>query len=52
MNIVLPSDAEEMKGFMNQSKEIKGPVYIRLAKGGDEIVSNPKMVSNLEINYY
>ena len=42
MNIVSPSDAEEMKRFMNQSKEIKGPVYIRLAKGGDEIVSDPK----------
>ena len=42
MNIVSPSDAEEMKMFMNQSKEIKGPVYIRLAKGGDEIVSDPK----------
>ncbi|PPR79041.1 MAG: 1-deoxy-D-xylulose-5-phosphate synthase [Alphaproteobacteria bacterium MarineAlpha2_Bin1] len=42
MNIVSPSDAEEMIRFMKQSKEIKGPVYIRLAKGGDEIVSNPK----------
>ncbi len=39
MNIVSPSDAEEMKRFMSQSKDINGPVYIRLAKGGDEIVS-------------
>ncbi len=42
MKIVSPSDAEEMKRFMNISNKINGPVYIRLAKGGDEIVSNPR----------
>ena len=41
MKIVSPSDAEEMKRFMIESNNINGPVYIRLAKGGDEIVSNP-----------
>ena len=40
MKIVLPSDAEEMKRFMRESNKINGPAYIRLAKGGDEIVSN------------
>ncbi len=41
MNIFAPSDSEEMKRFMINSKDIEGPVYIRLAKGGDEIISDP-----------
>jgi transketolase len=39
MTVVACCDAEEMKRFMDASLEWKGPIYIRLAKGGDPIVS-------------
>lgn len=39
MTIVAPCDAEEMKRFMTQTLEWPHPIYIRLGKGGDEIVS-------------
>jgi transketolase len=39
MTVVAPTDAEEMKRFMAQSLEWPGPIYIRLGKGGDPIVS-------------
>ena len=39
MTIVSPSDADEMARFMAKSIDIEGPVYIRLGKGGDPIVS-------------
>src|SRR6266481_8802297 len=39
MTVVACCDAEEMKRFMDHSLEWKGPIYIRLAKGGDPIVS-------------
>jgi transketolase len=39
MGIVCPADAEEMKRFMRQSADWKSPLYIRLGKGGDPIVS-------------
>jgi len=39
MTVVAPTDAEEMKRFMPETLEPPGPVYIRLAKGGDPIVS-------------
>ena len=39
MMIVAPTDAEEMKRFMPQTLNVPGPIYIRLAKGGDPIVS-------------
>jgi transketolase len=38
MTIVVPSDAEEMKRFMPESLEWPGPIYIRLAKGGDKVI--------------
>ena len=38
MTIVVPSDAEEMKRFIPESLEWPGPIYIRLAKGGDKVV--------------
>ena len=41
MTIVAPCDAEEMKRFMPQTLEYDGPVYIRLGKGGDPVVSLP-----------
>lgn len=41
MAIVAPTDAEEMKRFMPETVDWPGPVYIRLGKGGDDVVSNP-----------
>jgi transketolase len=40
MTIVAVADAEEMKRFMPQTVDHKGPIYIRLAKGYDPIVTN------------
>src|SRR5947209_4318262 len=39
MTILAPADADEMRRLMLQTLEIDGPVYIRLGKGGDPIVS-------------
>ncbi len=39
MTIVAPADATEMKRFMPQTVEYPGPIYIRLGKGGDPIVT-------------
>lgn len=41
MTIVCPADAEEMERFMNVSVDWPHPIYIRLAKGYDPIVTNP-----------
>lgn len=41
MTIVAPTDAEEMKRFMPETLNQPGPLYIRLGKGGDAVVSNP-----------
>ena len=43
MTIVAPSDAEEMSRLMPQTVDYPGPIYIRLGKGGDPIVSNPSL---------
>lgn len=40
MTIVAVADAEEMKRFMPQTLEYPGPIYIRLAKGGDPVVTD------------
>jgi transketolase len=42
MTVVACCDGEEMKRFMDASLEWRGPIYIRLAKGGDPIVSRPE----------
>jgi transketolase len=39
MTILAPCDADEMRRLMLQTLEIEGPIYIRLGKGGDPIVS-------------
>jgi transketolase len=39
MTIVAPADANEMRRFMAQSLNHPGPIYIRLGKGGDPIVT-------------
>lgn len=41
MTIVAPADASEMERFMPQTLDYPGPIYIRLAKGGDPIVTPP-----------
>ena len=41
MTVIAPCDAEEMKRLMPQTLCWPHPIYIRLAKGGDPIVSDP-----------
>ena len=40
MAIVAPSDAEEMKRLMRKTPDWEGPLYIRLGKGGDQVISD------------
>jgi len=40
MTIVAPADADEMRRFMPLTVDHQGPIYIRLGKGYDPIVSN------------
>ena len=40
MTIIAPCDAYEMEKLMMQTLNWKHPTYIRLAKGGDEIIGN------------
>ncbi len=42
MIILAPADANEMEQFIQQSYHIKKPIYIRLGKGGDKIVTSDK----------
>lgn len=42
MSVVAPVDAEEMRRMMPQTIDWPGPMYIRLAKGGDIVVSKPE----------
>lgn len=42
MTIVAPCDAVEMHKLMRASLTWQGPLYIRLAKGGDPIVTTPE----------
>jgi transketolase len=39
MTIISPSDANQMSQLMEQTLDIKGPAYIRVAKGYDPIVT-------------
>jgi transketolase len=39
MTVVAPADADEMRRLMPQTLDRPGPVYIRLGKGGDPVVS-------------
>ena len=40
MTIIAPCDAQEMKRLMPLTVDYDGPIYIRIAKGGDEVVSS------------
>jgi transketolase len=42
MTVIAPADAEEMRRLMPRTVEHAGPIYIRLAKGHDPIVTNDK----------
>jgi transketolase len=39
MTILVPSDAPEMGRAMQASLDVPGPVYVRVAKGGDPVIS-------------
>ena len=41
MTVIAPADAEEMRRVMLLSLNHQGPMYIRVAKGGDPIVTDP-----------
>ena len=43
MTIIAPADADEMRRLMPLTVDHKGPVYIRLAKGYDPIVTNDEV---------
>ena len=40
MTIVSPSDAQEMKCLMPETLKWNGPIYIRMGKGGDPVISD------------
>lgn len=39
MTIIAPADAVEMRRFMEASLDVPGPIYVRLGKGGDPVVT-------------
>jgi transketolase len=43
MTIIAPADAEEMRRMMPTTVDHRGPIYIRLGKGGDPIVTNDRV---------
>lgn len=40
MTVVAPCDADEMRRLMDATLAWEGPIYVRIAKGGDRIVSS------------
>ena len=47
MTVLVPCDAIEMRQLMPQTLEWRGPIYIRLAKGGDELISDVNRPSKI-----
>lgn len=43
MTVVAPADADEMERVVTESVDYDGPMYIRVAKGQDPIVSSDKL---------
>lgn len=43
MTIIAPADADEMRRLMPLTVDYNGPIYIRLAKGGDPVVTNDRI---------
>ncbi|CAM2007620.1 transketolase family protein [Acanthopleuribacter pedis] len=42
MTVIAPCDADEMERAIRASHDWKGPIYFRVARGGDAIVSKPE----------
>jgi transketolase len=42
MTVVAPADAEEMQRFMDMTLDWPHPIYIRLGKGGDPVITRPE----------
>ncbi len=40
MSIIAPCDAIEMKKLIEDTVKLKGPLYVRIAKGGDKIITS------------
>ncbi len=40
MSIISPADAHEMKNLIIDSLKLKGPLYVRIARGGETIITN------------
>mgnify|MGYP000864599086 FL=1 len=47
MTIISPCDANEMKNLMMQTADYKSPIYVRLGRGGEEVITSS--VKNFEI---
>lgn len=42
LTILVPCDSNDMKHLVSQTIKIKGPVYIRIARGGEQVVTSGK----------
>ncbi len=42
MTVLVPSDADEMERAVKASQSYEGPIYFRVAKGGDPVISHPE----------
>lgn len=42
MSVLAPADAEEMRRLMPETLTWPGPIYLRLAKGGDPVLTDPQ----------
>jgi len=47
MTILAPADADEMRRLMLQTLDVEGPIYVRLGKGGDPIVSRDDLPAEI-----
>jgi transketolase len=43
MTLLAPADSEEMRRLMPATVDHQGPIYIRLGKGGDPVVTNDRV---------
>ena len=48
IKIIVPCDAYEMKKTIQDTVNYKCPIYIRLAKGGEKIISNNKNIVQIQ----
>ncbi len=42
LTILAPCDANDMKSLILQTSKVKGPIYVRIARGGEEIITSGK----------